>query len=655
MAEEKIIGIDLGTTNSVVAVMEGGEAKVIPNQEGNRLTPSVVAFTDKGDRLVGDPAKRQAITNPRRTVYSIKRFMGRRHNEVQSEEKLVPYKIVGGPSELVKVDIDGKNYTPPEISALVLRKLKESAEAYLGHTVRKAVITVPAYFNDAQRQATMDAAQIAGFDTEWEIEDPKSGKKSKQRMRIINEPTAASLAYGLDKKKNEKIAVFDLGGGTFDISILDVGDGVFEVKATNGDTHLGGDDFDQVLIDHIADEFKKENGIDLRKDQMALQRLKEAAERAKKDLSQATTTDVNLPFITADASGPKHLQISITRAKLEKLVDHLIERCRGPVLKALQDAGYKPGDIDEIVLVGGMTRVPKVQALVREIFGKEGHKGVNPDEVVAVGAAIQGAQLLLGSKAEVLLLDVTPLSLGIETLGGVLTKLIERNTTIPTTKKETFSTADDNQTAVTIRVFQGESPIAESPSNRLLGQFNLEEIPPAPRGLPKIEVSFDIDHNGILHVSAKDTGTGKEKKIRIESSSGISASDVEKMRREAEAHAEDDRKKRELIDLRNQSDQLIYQTEKLLKEQGDKISESDKTPVKAAIEKLKQTASQDDVAAIKQGIEEFQRAVHALSQHLYAQPGAGSGGAAGAHPDGDGKPKGGKGSDDVIDAEFEVK
>ena len=519
---EKIIGIDLGTTNSVVAVMEGGEVKVIPNQEGNRLTPSVVAFTDKGERLVGDPAKRQAITNSRRTVFSIKRFMGRRHNEVQAEEKLVPYKIVGGPAELVKVDIDGKQYTPPEISAMVLRKLKEAAEAYLGHTVRKAVITVPAYFNDAQRQATIDAAQIAGFDTEWELEDPKTGNKTRQRMRIINEPTAASLAYGLEKKKNEKIAVFDLGGGTFDISILDVGDGVFEVKGVNGDTHLGGDDFDQVLIDYIADEFKKDHGIDLRKDQMALQRLKEAAERAKKDLSQATTTDINLPFITADASGPKHLQMSLTRAKFEQLVDHLIERCRGPVMRALQDSKYKPSDIDEVVL----------------IFGKEGHKGVNPDEVVAIGAAIQGAQLMLGSKSEVLLLDVTPLSLGIETLGGVLTKLIERNTTIPTVKKNVFSTAEDNQPAVTVRVFQGESPIAESASNRLLGQFNLDGIPPAPRGLPQIEVAFDIDANGILHVSAKDLATGKEQKIRIESSSGLSQNEVERMQHDAESHAE---------------------------------------------------------------------------------------------------------------------
>ncbi len=658
MAEgEKIIGIDLGTTNSVVAVMEGNEVKVIPNQEGNRLTPSVVAFTDKGDILVGDPAKRQAITNPKRTIYSIKRFMGRRHREVGSEEKLVPYKIVGGPDELVKVDINGKLYTPPEISAMILRKLKEAAEAYLGHKVRKAVITVPAYFNDAQRQATIDSAQIAGFDTEWEIEDPKTGKKSKQRMRIINEPTAASLAYGLEKKKNEKIAVFDLGGGTFDISILDVGDGVFEVKGVNGDTHLGGDDFDQVLIDHIADEFKKENGIDLRKDQMALQRLKEAAERAKKDLSQQTSTEINLPFITADASGPKHLQMSLTRAKFEQLCEPLFERCRGPVMKALQDSGYKPKDVDEVVMVGGMTRVPKVQAVVKDIFGKEGHRGVNPDEVVAVGAAIQGAQLMLGGKSEVLLLDVTPLSLGIETLGGVLTKLIERNTTIPTTKKQTFSTAEDNQPAVTIRVFQGESPIAESASNRLLGQFNLEGIPPAPRGMPQVEVAFDIDHNGILHVSAKDLGTGKEQKIRIESSSGISSADVERMRREAESHAEDDKKRRELIDERNKADQMVYQMEKLLKDNADKIGESDKAPIQAAIEKVKQAQKSEDLNALRSAIGELEQASHAMAQHLYKQGGGpggaspGGGPAGGAAPGGDGK--GGK--EDVIDAEFEVK
>ena len=486
MAEEKIIGIDLGTTNSVVAVMEGGEVKVIANQEGNRITPSVVAFTDKGDRLVGDPAKRQAVTNPRRTVYSIKRFMGRRVSEVKGEEKLVPYKVLGGPEDTAKVDIDGKSYTPPEISAMILRKLKESAENYLGHTVRKAVITVPAYFNDAQRQSTIEAAQIAGFDTEWEIEDPVTGNKSRQRMRIINEPTAASLAYGMDRKANEKIAVFDLGGGTFDISILDVGDGIFKVESTNGDTHLGGDDFDQVVIDHIAEEFKKENGIDLRKDQMALQRLKEAAERAKKDLSQQTTTDINLPFITADATGPKHLQMAMTRAKFEQLVDPLIEKCRGPVVRALADAKMKPSEIDEVVMVGGMTRMPKIQWLVKDIFGKEGHRGVNPDEVVAIGAAIQGAQLLLGSKSELLLVDVTPLSLGIETLGGRLTRLIERNTSIPSEKKQVFSTAADSQTAVTISVYQGESEIAKSVGNRMLGEFNLEGIAPAARGEPQI-------------------------------------------------------------------------------------------------------------------------------------------------------------------------
>lgn len=648
MAEEKIIGIDLGTTNSVVAVMEGGEVKVIPNQEGNRLTPSVVAFTDKGDRLVGEPAKRQAVTNSRRTVFSIKRFMGRRHSEVQAEEKLVPYKIVGGPQELVKVDIDGKQHTPPEISAMVLRKLKEAAENYLGHTVRKAVITVPAYFNDSQRQATIDAAQIAGFDTEWEIEDPKTAKKTKQRMRIINEPTAASLAYGLDKKKNEKIAVFDLGGGTFDISILDVGDGVFEVKATNGDTHLGGDDFDQVLIDHVANEFKSQQGIDLRKDPMALQRLKEACEQAKKELSQATSTDINLPFITADQSGPKHLQMTISRSKFEQLVSHLIERCRGPVLTALKDAGYKPGDIDEVVLVGGMTRMPRVQQMVKEVFGKEGHKGVNPDEVVAIGAAIQGAQLLLGSKSDVLLLDVTPLSLGIETLGGVFTKLIERNTTIPSTKKNVFSTADDNQTAVTVQVYQGERPMAAD--NRLLGRFNLEGIDAAPRGLPQIEVTFDIDANGILNVSAKDLKTGKEVQRRIENSSGLSKDEVERMARDAESHADDDKKKRELADARNEADQTIWLVEKTLKEQGDKLSDADKKPIQAAIEKVKQAASGEDLNAIQQALNSLQSAAHALGQHV--QRGAGESG--GPTPDSGPSSNGGN-KDDVIDAEFEVK
>jgi molecular chaperone DnaK len=649
MAEDKIIGIDLGTTNSVVAVMEGGEVKVIANQEGQRLTPSVVAFTDKGERLVGDPAKRQAVTNPKRTVYSIKRFMGRRHNEVQSEEKLVPYKIVGGPNELVKVEIDGKTYTPPEVSAMILRKLKEAAEAYLGHRVSKAIVTVPAYFNDAQRQATIDAAQIAGFETEWEIEDPQSGKKTKQRMRIINEPTAASLAYGLDKKKNEKIAVFDLGGGTFDISILDVGDGVFEVKATNGDTHLGGDDFDQTLIDFVAGEFQKQNGIDLRKDPMALQRLKEACEQAKKDLSGQTQTDINLPFITADQTGPKHLQMAITRSKLEQLVNHLIERCRGPVVQAMRDAGYSAKDIDEVVLVGGMTRMPRVQQLVKEIFGKEGHKGVNPDEVVAVGAAIQGAQLLLGSKSEVLLLDVTPLSLGIETLGGVFTKLVEKNTTIPTQKKETFSTADDNQNAVTVQVFQGERPMAAD--NRLLGRFNLEGIEPAPRGMPKIDVAFDIDANGILNVSARDQKTGKEAKIRIESSSGLSKDEVDKMRRDAESHADEDKRKKELAEVRNKADTTVWQVEKMLKEHGDKLSESDRASVQAAVDRVKQATSSTDPDTIQQALNNLESAAHAMAQHVGRAGGGPPPGGGGGH-DGQG---GGAGKDNVQDAEFEVK
>src|SRR5215469_15049180 len=626
MAEEKIIGIDLGTTNSVVAVMEGGEVKVIPNQEGNRLTPSVVAFTDKGERLVGDPAKRQAVTNPRRTVYSIKRFMGRRHNEVQAEEKLVPYKIVGGPNELVKVEIDGKTYTPPEISAMILRKLKEAAENYLGHTVRKAVVTVPAYFNDSQRQATIDAARIAGFDIEWEIEDPKTKKTSKQRMRIINEPTAASLAYGLDKKKNEKIAVFDLGGGTFDISVLDVADGVFEVLSTNGDTHLGGDDWDEALINHIADEFRKEQSIDLRKDQMALQRLKEAAEKAKKDLSFQTQADINLPFITADQTGPKHLTMTISRSQFERLTDSLFERCRGPVLKALDDAKLKASEIDEVVLVGGSTRMPRVQQIVKEIFGKEPHKGVNPDEVVAVGAAIQGA-VLTGDVKEVLLLDVTPLSLGLETKGGVMTVLVPKNTTIPTEKKETFTTADDNQTAVTIKVFQGERPMA--PDNRLLGEFNLEGIPPARMGVPQIEVAFNIDANGILNVTARDKGTGKEQTIRIEASGGLDKDEIERMKRDAESHAADDKQRRELAEARNTAEQRVYQLEKLLEESKDKLSESDVSALRAAMEKVNETKKGNDVAAINRAIDELQRASQAMAEHLYSAGGAGQAGGAG--------------------------
>jgi molecular chaperone DnaK len=636
-AGEKIIGIDLGTTNSVVAVMEGKEAKVIPNAEGNRLTPSVVAFTDKGEVPVGEPARRQAVTNPKRTVYSIKRFMGRRHNEVASEEKMVPYEVVGGPEDYVKVRVGDKEYTPPEVSAKVLRKLKEAAEAYLGHKVNKAVITVPAYFNDAQRQATKDAGQIAGLEV----------------ARIINEPTAASLAYGLDKKGEETICVFDLGGGTFDVSILEVADGVFRVISTNGDTHLGGDDFDEVLINHVADEFKKEQGIDLRKDTMALQRLQEACEKAKKELSSAQTTDINLPFITADASGPKHLQMSITRAQFEKLVDHLIERVKGPVRQALKDAKLEPSKIDEVVLVGGSTRIPKVQEVVKEMFGgKEPHKGVNPDEVVAVGAAIQGG-VLSGEVQDILLLDVTPLSLGIETLGGVMTKLVERNTTIPAERKQVFSTADDNQTAVTVRVFQGEREMAND--NRLLGQFNLEGIPPAPRGVPQIEVKFDIDANGILNVAAKDLGTGTEQTVRIEQSSGLSDTEIDKMRKDAESHADEDKRKRALAEARNEAESRAYQLEKLIKQQGDKLKDSDKQALEAAISKVRDAAKGEDVAKIKSAISELEAASHAMSEALYrsATAGAGAGPQPGPSPENGAKPSADE--EEAIDAEFEVK
>ena len=637
-AGEKIIGIDLGTTNSVVAVMDGKEAKVIPNPEGNRLTPSVVAFTDKGEVLVGDLARRQAVTNPTKTVYSIKRFMGRRHNEVASEEKMVPYKVVGGAEDYVKVEIsDGQTFTPPEISAKILRKLKESAEAYLGHKVNKAVITVPAYFNDAQRQATKDAGQIAGLEV----------------ARIINEPTAASLAYGLDKKAQEKICVFDLGGGTFDVSILEVADGVFRVISTNGDTHLGGDDFDEELINYVAGEFQKEQGIDLRKDRMALQRLQEACEKAKKELSSAQSTDINLPFITADASGPKHLQMNITRAQFEKLVDGLVERCRGPVLQALKDAKMKPSEIDEVVLVGGSTRIPKVQERVKKVFGKDPHKGVNPDEVVAVGAAIQGG-VLSGEVQDILLLDVTPLSLGIETLGGVMTKLVEKNTTIPTERKQVFSTADDNQTAVTVRVFQGEREMCAD--NRLLGQFNLEGIPPAPRGVPQIEVKFDLDANGILNVSAKDLGTGKEQKVRIEQSSGLTEDEIKKMQADAAAHAEEDKRKRELVEARNRADSMCYEIEKTIKQQGDKLKESDKSALESAIARVREAAKGEDAAAIKSAVGDLETAAHAMSEALYkAAAGAGAPGATAGDGASHGAASGQSADDDAIDAEFEVK
>jgi len=639
----KIIGIDLGTTNSCVAVLEGGEPKVLTNAEGGRTTPSVVAFTDKGERLVGQVARRQAITNPENTIFAIKRLIGRRFDdvEVQKDLKILPYKIVKADNNDAWVHSRGKDYSPQEISGMILQKMKKTAEDYLGETVTEAIITVPAYFNDSQRQATKDAGKIAGLDVK----------------RIINEPTAASLAYGLDKKKDEKIAVFDLGGGTFDISILELGEGVFEVKSTNGDTHLGGEDFDLRIMDYLADEFKKDQGIDLRSDRMALQRLKEAAEKAKIELSSSMETDINLPFVTADASGPKHLNIKLTRSKLEKLVDDLINKVEQPCRTALKDAGLSPQDIDEVILVGGMIRMPRVQEKVKEIFGKEPNKSVNPDEVVAIGAAIQ-AGVLTGDVKDVLLLDVTPLSLGIETLGGVMTKLIEKNTTIPTRKSQIFSTAADNQTAVTIHVLQGEREMAET--NKTLGRFELMGIPPAPRGVPQIEVSFDIDANGIVHVAAKDLATGKEQSIKITASSGLSKEEVEKMVRDAEMHADEDKKKKEGIEARNQLDSLIYTTEKTLNENKDALDEASRGNLETAIEKAKKAMESDNVDEIKTATEELTTASHKLAEAMYAKASQqqGAEGAAGPGPDAASGGQAGNSSasddgEDVVDADFE--
>ncbi len=627
----KVIGIDLGTTNSVVAVMEGGDPTVISNQEGSRLTASVVGFTKDGEILVGQVAKRQAITNPENTVFSIKRFMGRRYDEVLQETKLVPYKVVKADNGDARVEVRGKVYSPPEISAMILRKLKEAAEAYLGEKVTKAVITVPAYFNDSQRQATKDAGQIAGLEV----------------LRIINEPTAAALAYGMDKKKDETIAVYDLGGGTFDISILEIGEGVFEVKATNGDTHLGGDDFDQRVIDWIAEEFRRENGIDLKKDRMALQRLKEAAEKAKCELSTTLQTEINLPFITADASGPKHLVLTLTRAKLESLAADLIERTLGPCRQAMQDAGVTPKDIDEVILVGGQTRMPKVQETVKALFGKEPHKGVNPDEVVAVGAAVQAA-VLTGEVKDLLLLDVTPLSLGIETLGGVMTTLIPRNTTIPTKKSEIFTTAADSQTSVEVHVLQGERPMARD--NRTLGKFHLVGIPPAPRGMPQIEVTFDIDANGILNVSAKDTATGKQQNITITASSGLTKEEIDRMMKEAQAHAAEDAQRKEEIEARNQADSLVYTTERTLREHGDKVPEPERKAIEEALSEAREALKGDDINRIKRAQENLTKASHKLAEVMYREAQAKAGATS---TEGGGQQKSKPPEGDVVDAEFE--